>query len=130
LDDEGERADQALAQFAQHHIRNLFQHADVSQLILRELLDAESERVRTMAEEVHGENFQRLVCLIRRGQEGGLFDPEYDPALVAVTLIGAQVFFFQAREGLGHMPSVTFAHDADGFARSLVDLLLNGLRPR
>ena len=130
LDEEDEPADQALAHFARHQIRNLFQHADVNQLVLRELLDAESERVRTLAEEVHGETFQRLVCLIRRGQEAGLFAEAYDAALVAVILIGAQVFFFQAREGLGHMPSVSFANDADLFADSLVTLLLNGLRPR
>jgi len=130
LDEGEERSDEALARFAQHQIQNLFQHADVNQLVLRELLDAESERVRTMAEEVHGENFHRLVGLIRSGQEAGMFDEAYDPAVVAVTLIGAQVFFFLAREGLGHMPAVGFADDAEAFSGSLVQLLLNGLRPR
>lgn len=123
-------ADQALAEFARYFVRHLFTHADVSQLVLRELLDAESERVRTLAEEVHGDNHQRLVTLIRRGQEAGLFTPEHDPSLVAVVLVGAQLFFFQARAALRHMPETEFAEDPEVFAEGLTDLLMLGLRPR
>lgn len=127
----GERpADQALAEFSSYFMSHLFHHADVSQLVLRELLDAESERIRTLAEEVHGENHSRLVTLIRRGQEAGLFAEDHDPALVAVTLVGAQLFFFQARHALLHMPETGFARDPEGFAEGLIHLLLQGLRPR
>jgi len=123
-------ADQALAEFSGYFVRHLFHHADVSQLVLRELLDGESERIRTLAEEVHGDNHQRLVTLIQRGQEDGLFDPEHDPSLVAVTLVGAHLFFFQAREALLHMPETGFARDPEGFADGLTRLLMQGLRPR
>ncbi|MEF8793978.1 TetR/AcrR family transcriptional regulator [Thiohalorhabdus sp.] len=126
----GKSADLALAEFSRYFMRHLFDNASVSQLVLRELLDGESERVRTLAEEVHGQNHQRLVTLIRRGQEDGLFDPDHDPSLVAVTLVGTQLFFFQAREALHHMPETGFAEDADGFAQGLTRLLLDGLRQR
>ncbi|MFB6261550.1 MAG: TetR/AcrR family transcriptional regulator [Thiohalorhabdaceae bacterium] len=120
----GKPADQALAEFSSYFVRHLFENPSVSQLVLRELLDGESERVRTLAEEVHGQNHQRLVMLIRRGQEDGLF------ALVAVTLVGTQLFFFQAREALRHMPETGFAEDPDGFSEGLTRLLLDGLRQR
>lgn len=127
---EGRPADQGLIEFAGYFVHHLFDHADVSQLVLRELLDAESERIRTLAEDVHGETLQRLVTLIRRGQEDGLFDPGHDPALVAVVLVGSQLFFFQAREALLHMPETGFARDPQLFAEGLSGLLLKGLRPR
>jgi len=127
---EGMPADAAVAEFSSYFVRHLFQHADVSQLVLRELLDAESDRIRTLAEEVHGENHRRLVTLIRRGQEDGLFAAEHDPSLVAVVLVGSQLFFFQAREALLHMPETDFARDPEGFADGLTRLLLQGLRPR
>lgn len=123
-------ADQALAEFSRYFVRHLFENASVSQLVLRELLDGESERIRTLAEEVHGQSHQRLVSLIRRGQEEGLFVPNHDPSLVAVTLVGTQLFFFQAREALRHMPETDFAEDPDGFAEGLTRLLLEGLRQR
>lgn len=123
-------AERALAEFARFHLRHLFDQADVSQLVLRELLDAESERIRTLAEKVYGDNFQRLVQLIRRGQEDGLFAAEHDPALVALTLAGAQLFFFQARHFLAHMPEVDFAERPEAFGEGLLDLLMKGLRPR
>jgi len=127
---EGRPADQALTEFAGYFVHHLFDHADVSQLVLRELLDAESERIRTLAEDVHGETLQRLVTLIRRGQEDGLFDAGHDPALVAVVLVGSQLFFFQAREALLHMPETEFAREPAVFAEGLSKLLLQGLRPR
>ncbi|HKJ88850.1 MAG TPA: TetR/AcrR family transcriptional regulator [Gammaproteobacteria bacterium] len=127
---EEENADTALADFARYHIGHLFAHAQVSQLVLRELLDAESERIRTLAEEVYGENFQRLVALVRGGQEAGLFAQDLDPALVTTVLVGAQVFFFQARSMLAHTPGVEFADDPGRFAEGMMRLLMEGLRPR
>ncbi|MFP4559951.1 MAG: TetR/AcrR family transcriptional regulator [Thiohalorhabdus sp.] len=123
-------ADLALREFARYHMGHLFEHAQVGQLVLRELLEGESGRIRTLAEGVYGENFQRLVGLIRSGQEAGLFASDHDPALVAVVLVGAQVFFFQAREMIAHTPGVGFAEDPDGFAEGMIRLLLEGLRPR
>jgi TetR/AcrR family transcriptional regulator len=129
-DREGLPADEAVAEFGRYLMPHLLQNADTSQLVLRELLDGESERNRILAEQVHGENHKQLVALIRRGQEDGLFATEHDPALVAVTLVGAQLFFFQARHALLHMPETAFANDPEGFAEGLIHLLLQGLRPR
>lgn len=125
-------ADQALARFGTYFIDHLFEHGDVSRLVLRELLDSEtgSDRVRTMTEEIHGESHQRLVTLIRRGQREGLFTTDHDPALVAVTLVGAQLFFFQAQEALRHMPETELADNPPAFAEGMIRLILDGLRPR
>ena len=125
-------ADQALARFGSYFMDHLFEHGDVSRLVLRELLESEtgSDRVRTMAEEIHGESHQRLVTLIRRGQKEGLFAEAYDPALVAVTLVGAQLFFFQAQDALRHMPETELAGQPGAFAEGMIRLILNGLRPR
>ncbi|MFA9461138.1 TetR/AcrR family transcriptional regulator [Thiohalorhabdus sp. Cl-TMA] len=127
---EDEQAEKALAEFARYHIHHLFNHAQVGQLIFRELLDGESERIRTLAQEVYGDNFQRMVELVQRGQEAGLFGREHDPALVTTVLVGSQIFFFQAREMLSHTPGIAFADDPDQFAEGMLHLLMEGLKPR
>jgi TetR/AcrR family transcriptional regulator len=116
-----------LAVFAEKQLTNLLEHADVSRLILHELLTGGEQRGREFAEKVFGDNFARFVEILRLGQARGELRADIDPAMAATLLIGANVFFFQAQEVLRHFPDVNFARDPGRYSRMLADILLHGI---
>ncbi len=121
-------AEAAIRDFAHYYIQHLFEHADVARLVLRELFEGDPERIQTLVQGVYGENFTQLLELIQNGQTEVLFTREIDPAIVAVVLIGAQLFFFQATKALEHTPGVEFADQPHRYVDGLLRLILDGLR--
>src|SRR5712692_1885252 len=118
---------QRLTRFAQAHLSHILQRASVPRLILSELLKGDPRRGEELAQQVFGENFARLVETLRRGKAEGELRADIDPAMVAALLIGANVFFFQARDVLRHFPDVGFADNQTHYSQMLVDLLLHGI---
>jgi len=116
-----------LCHFIRAHIENLHSHDAVSRLILRELIDNGPRRGQELAEEVMGTNFSRLVGILRDGQSRGELRKDIDPAMAAMLLVGANVFFFQARDVLRHFPDINFADDLAAYSRMLTDILVNGV---
>lgn len=114
--------------FAQAHLRNLLDNTGVSRLILREILAGDAQRARELVEQVFGDNFSRLVEVFRDGQHLGEVRADVDPAVLAMALISANVFFFQNRHILRHFRDIRFADDPDYYSRAMTDLLLNGMR--
>ncbi|MBI3778009.1 MAG: hypothetical protein HY274_03690 [Gammaproteobacteria bacterium] len=96
-------------------------------MILHELLKDGERQGRDLAEKVFGDNFARLVEILRTGQARGELRADMDPAMIVILLIGASVFFFESREVLRHFPDVKFAHDPERYSRLLVDILLRGI---
>ena len=84
------------------------------------------ERLR-IAQQVFGENFSELVEILRRGQKRSELRADVDPAMAATLLVGANVFFFQARNVFRHFPEVNFADDPSRYSRMVVDILLRGM---
>lgn len=119
-----------LADFAREHLSHTLEHHQVSRLIQREMLHNEPARAQEIAEKVFGDIFQRLVQILRDGQAGGELRADLDPAMLATLLIGADVFFFQARSLLQHFPDVTFTRDPERYSRMMIDMLLHGVLPR
>jgi TetR/AcrR family transcriptional regulator len=119
-----------LAEFAREHLSHIMQRHEVTRLIQREMLNNQPGRAQDIAEKVFGDIFQRLVQILREGQACGELRADVDPAMLAILLIGADVFFFQARGLLQHFPDVTFAKDPDRYSRMMIDMLLHGILPR
>lgn len=118
-----------LADFAGKHLKSLLDHNRVSRLILRELLGEKGARhALELAEKVFGENFAILVEIVRTGQRRGELRADFDPAMVATLLIGANVFFFESQEVLRHFKDVDFARDPARYSRMLMDILIAGIR--
>lgn len=116
-----------LAQFAQSHLAGILEHDRFARLMLHELLfDMPPERFK-IAQQVFSENFSQLVGILRRGQKSGELRADVDPALVAVMLVGADVFFFQVNKLLGHFPEVSFADKPALYSRRMVNVVLNGI---
>ena len=86
-------------------------------------------RGQELAEQVFGENFAHLVTILRRAQQEGHLRADADPAMVAVLLVGANVFFFETRHVLRHFPDVEFADDPARYRDMLVEILLRGIQP-
>ena len=118
-----------LGKFAHAHLASLLEHGQAMRLSLRELLNDDSRQSQELAEKVYGEKFARVVAILRAGQEAGELRADVDPAMVATVLLGANVFFFEARNVLRHLPEVGFSEQPERYSTMLTDLLLHGIRP-
>lgn len=129
LRSDGGAVAERLADFAENHLKSLLEHDRVSRLILRELAGEQgAQRAQELAEQVFGQNFENLVEIVRAGQRGGDLRDDFDPAMLATLLIGANVFFFQSREVLRHFRDVNFTHQPAHYSRMLMDIFLRGIR--
>lgn len=127
LEDSSASADERVAGFCRGYLRILLDNAQPHRLVLREMLEHGEEQGLTLANDVVGNAFARLVALIREGRESGEFRSEVDPTLAATLLVGVNVFFFQTVSVLRHLPEVDFADQPERFADGVIDLILNGL---
>ena len=73
----------------------MLRHPEATRLILREIVEGGGQRARPMAEQVFAGHFSRLVALVASGQAAGALRRDFDPALLAYLLLGANVFFFE-----------------------------------
>lgn len=113
--------------FAVAHLGHLEGNALTSRLALREAFSGDDRRSRMLAGEVFGGIFERIVAIFQEGQGAGILRPELDPALCATLMLGADVFFFQSRELLRHLPGAEFAARPAGFSQQMVDIMLTGM---
>lgn len=119
-----------LHNFSQSHLTNILRDEKISRLIQRDMLENDSERGKEFAEQLFGQNFARLVEILRAGQKKGELRKGIDPAMLATLLIGADVFFFQSREVLRHFPDVSFTDTPERYSTMLADILLHGILPK
>lgn len=113
--------------FAIQHLGHLEGNALSSRVIMREAFSGNEERNKMLVDEVFGGVFTRMVSIFQAGQHAGVLRRDLDPALCATLLIGADVFFFQARGVLRHLPLAGFATDPANFSQQMVDVMLNGM---
>lgn len=118
-----------LRDFSLSHLSNILRDEKISRLIQRDLLKNGPQRGKEFAEQVFGQNFARLVDILRTGQKKAELREGIDPAMLATLLIGADVFFFQSREVLRHFPDVDFTDTPERYSAMLVDILLHGILP-
>lgn len=114
--------------FAQAHLRHLLDNAGVSRLVLREIIAGDAQRGQELVEQVFGDNFSRLVEIFRAGQQRGEVRSDADPAVLAVALIAANIFFFQNQHLFRHFHDISFADDPRYYSHAVVNLLLHGMR--
>ena len=117
------------SQFAAAHLASVLDNAQATRLSLRELLGNDHRQGQELAEQVYGEKFARFVAILRAGQESGELRRDVDPAVVATILLGANLFFFQARDVLRHFPAFTLSDQPERYSAMVADILLHGIRP-
>ena len=119
--------DRQLGDYQCQHITHILDNAQVTQLVLRELQKDDSQDSAHLVRDVLSGNFQRLVDFIAQGQKLGLVRHHIDPSVTALTLISANVFYFQHRKVLRHLPNFTCADQPKRFAQSVSQLIFQGL---
>ncbi len=124
------RFEARLRRYAGEHLAHVLANGPVSRLILRDLLEKGTTRGQEFAEQVFGQNFARLVEILRAGQQRGELRADADPAMAAVLMIGADLTYFQAREVFRHFPDMACADAPAEYSRSAMDILLYGILPR
>lgn len=119
-----------LSQYAAAHLQGILEHSHLTRLILRDVLENGPERGKELAEQVFGRNFAKLVEIIGQGQKRGELRSDVDPAMVAIMLIAANVYFFEARDILRHFPDVDMADNPQLFSSKMIAIMLNGILPQ
>ena len=79
-----------------------------------------------LAEKVFAEYFSRLVGMVQEGQAQGLLRKNFDPALLAYLMLGANVFFFENHKVMAHLAEGGIARTPDRYSRVVFQLLLQG----
>lgn len=115
--------------FAGAHLQKLLANESFSRLILRELLEDGPRRGKELAQQGFGQNFARIVAILRDRQARGELRLDLHIPMLAMILIGANVFFFEARDLFRHYVDIDFADDPVRYTGMLVDILLRGILP-
>jgi len=126
LKDSSANPESRLAQFSQEHLRLIHKKSHVAKLILRELLDANSERGRELAQQVFSEQFSDIKTLLQQGQENGAIRQDMDAAHMATSLVALNIFLFQAWPVLEHLPGHAFQQPFTS-GKTMFELLFHGL---
>lgn len=115
--------------FASAHLQALLANEGFSRLILRELLEDGPRRGKELAQQGFGEKFGRIVAILRDRQARGELRTDLHIPMLAMLLIGANVFFFEARDLFRHYVDIDFADDPVRYTGMLVDIMLRGILP-
>lgn len=121
---------QRLAQFSNAHLKHMNQHPESVRLVLRELLQNQPQHSKELAENVAQEQFTNLLQLLQEAQRRGEIRNDIDLSVLALLIVGADVFLFQTRSLLHHMPEISFANDHGRYAQVVADILLHGIAVR
>lgn len=96
-------------------------------LMLREIIDHSHDRVRELAQKAFYRNFRAIIALFEQGQQSGEFRADFDPAVAAMMLGGANQLFFQCHETLKRLPETKRIKSAAFYAEQIFQILLGGI---
>ncbi len=119
--------DERLSHFQCQHMDHIMSNGQVTHLVLRELQKADANESMILVRDVLSGNFQRLVKFIEQAQASGLIKSAVDASVAALTLISANVFFFQHHRVLKYLPDFALADQPKQYAQSVSELIFNGL---
>jgi len=120
-------AGNALARFAQQRLQQMFDDPDAVRLILREVFVGEKGIERSLVAQILHQNFAQFVGQIRDEQRSGRVREDVDPALVAVTILALNNFFFQTWNILARFEEFAGYDSAQDCAADAIDTLSKGL---
>ncbi len=121
---------QRLERFSKAHLRSLLDDRNLVALVLRDVLDSWTEAGHTLAGEVYGTHFGRLVEILRAGQRLGQLRDDVDPNFLATLVLGVNVFFVLSQNNLRHFPDGDFADRPEAFCDGVMKIILEGVAAR
>ncbi|RMG91301.1 MAG: TetR/AcrR family transcriptional regulator [Zetaproteobacteria bacterium] len=127
LSDEQTRALDQLEAYRRQDMEEMFAHAPVIRLILRELTMGEDAQARALVDQVFGQHYLRLKALVSRAQRERLLRKDVDAGVQAVAVASINIFLFLVWPVLRHLPESPF-EDLRQSGDSLFRLLLQGMQ--
>jgi TetR/AcrR family transcriptional regulator len=118
---------QHLADFSAGQLKNILEHGESTQLILREALSGGSEPGREIAKHVVSNVYSRLITMVEKGQQDDEFRRDIDPSLAAFLIVSANMFFFQASPVMQHIPEAGFIDNTEAYNKGVMDILFRGM---
>lgn len=126
ISDSGSLEDR-LGKFVCNHILDLEKRNRGTKLILRELIEGARNRQKLVAENVASDHFKHLLSVIQNSQQSGEVREDVDPAVVAMLMLGANIFFFMAKGTLQHLDDFTLSDKPEHFGFSISDIITHGI---
>lgn len=123
----GLSAEEQIQQFSIQHLNNLFKKSLITRLILREMQDDNGQQNVRMARDVLGENFSRIVELIKKAQQEGRIKNTIPAALIAMSIVAGNVFYFQVHKFLDQFPELVGTTDIKSYSSTLSEIILHGI---
>jgi TetR/AcrR family transcriptional regulator len=116
--------------FQLEHLNHIQRNEQVATLVLREMQEADSERAVSLVRNVLSPNFSRLVDYLNGAAEAGLIRTNLDGHAAALTLMAANVIYFQNRQMFRHLPGFELADDPGAYAKAVANVVFYGLENR
>lgn len=116
-----------LSHFQCQHMDHIMSNGQVTHLVLRELQKVDAAESKILVRDVLSGNFQRLVQFIEQAQAHGFIKSSVDASVAALTLISANVFYFQHHQVLKYLPNFKLAGQPVQYAQAVSELIFNGL---
>ncbi len=112
------------------HLHNYLKHPEKSKLLMREVLENSCDTEISVLKEEFARNFSRVVSLIEAAQTAGEVRTDLNPAIVATTILAANIFYFRAQPQIKELAETGFNNDPDEYVDQVMELLLNGMLNR
>ncbi|MBL4606630.1 MAG: TetR/AcrR family transcriptional regulator [Pseudomonadales bacterium] len=116
-----------IKQYSLQHLMNLFNNKNVTRLILREMQEDNGQQNVSMARDVLGEHFTRVVGLIETAQSENKIKNTIPAAVIAMTMVAGNVFYFQVHKFLDQFPELSGAEVPQNYSSAFSEILLNGI---
>jgi len=119
--------EEQIRQYSLQHLTNLFKNRNVTRLILREMQDDNGQQNVDMARDVLGDNFSRIVSLIETAQSENKIRKNIPAAVIAMSMVAGNVFYFQVHKLLDQFPELSGAEQPQNYSSAFSEILLNGI---
>ena len=131
VEDESWRSQDAesfLAGYIEREIRHLESNRAMLALVMREMLNFDSEENMRRLAQIFDRPFDELAERLRGFQQSGQLNSEEDPEILAHLLMHAGVSFISARPVVQQMRGGAFIEAPEEYARSVARMLVHGDR--
>lgn len=115
-----------IGDFLSGHLKAILERPLSTRLIQRGLLEDAEYKGKKLAEEVFAETFSKITGLVEDVQEQGAIKRNIDASLLAFLLVGANIFYFETRSIVEHLPDIDFPQTPELFNEAVFELLAHG----
>lgn len=120
---------ECLGRFQAQHLAHLQDKAPITRLVLRQIEeDGASEDCLALVREVFAPNFEKLANYLTDAQRVGMLRGDMQPAVAALVLVAANIFYFQHAQVLSQLPGMEAVGGQADYSRAVIDTVFNGLQ--